>query len=258
VSARIRALWKWRYLFTHLVSRELHARHRRTVLGPLWTLVAPLMTLAVYWMVFQRILGLGVENYPVFLLAGLIPWMWFSSAATLSAGSLRRDGNLIRKCSFPTELLPLRWLIVTGIDCLIGLGLLCLACLVSGYGASLRFFVLLCAVGLQLIVLSSCVVALALVGAVCRDVEHALSSLLRLAFFATPIAYSLQSVPAAYRPFFALNPMTYVVGLYRAAILGTPVPSLAVLFGLSVAGLLALGFAWHLMVLRSPMLAEVV
>ncbi len=103
-------LFRYRGLIQSLVSRELKARYRGSVLGFFWSFINPLMLLLVYSFVFEHIMnarGNGLPHYELFLFCGLLPWTWFSSSLLESSGVLISGGNLIKKVLFPAEILPI-------------------------------------------------------------------------------------------------------------------------------------------------------
>ena len=108
--ANLRELVRYRGLIQTLVTRELKARYRGSVLGFFWSFVNPLLLLLVYTLVFTVIIPRGelldLEPYAVFLFCGLLPWTWFSSSLSDGANVLIINGNLIKKVMFPAEILP--------------------------------------------------------------------------------------------------------------------------------------------------------
>src|SRR3989442_4664090 len=103
-------LVRYRGLIWSLVARELKARYRGSVLGFVWSFINPLLLLLIYSFVFTTILkntATDIQPYALFMFCGILPWTWFSSSLTESAGSLIAGGNLIKKVLFPAEVLPL-------------------------------------------------------------------------------------------------------------------------------------------------------
>src|SRR5579872_1687863 len=103
-------LLRYRGLISSLVSRELKARYRGSVLGFLWSFVNPLLLLLIYSFVFTTVMPnreAGVQPYALFMFCGILPWTWFSASLTEASGSLIAGGNLIKKVLFPAEVLPI-------------------------------------------------------------------------------------------------------------------------------------------------------
>ena len=244
VTARLGLVLRWRHLLLHLVRRDLQHRWRRSALGPLWMLVNPLILLAVYGFVFSVVLRVHVPSYPLFLLAGLLPWLWFAAGISAAAGSIPRDASLLRKAPFPAELLPLRAILVAAADCTVGLLLLILA-VAATRGLGPGVLLVPCLMALQGMLMMGIALPLAVWGAASRDAEHLAAAALRVLFFATPVAWAASAVPARYHVVVGANPLAALVDLYRSVLLGTPAldgASLAI-FGVGAAVTLVVGWA---------------
>jgi ABC-type polysaccharide/polyol phosphate export permease len=220
----IRRLLRFRGLLATLTERELKARYRGSLLGFFWSLVNPLLLLAVYSVVFgfvfqQRVEG--VEPYAVFLLCGLFPWIWLSTALLDGTVSLSANAGLLRKAVFPAEVLPLVSTLASLAHFLLALPILLLALLgsrllghpVGGWTVLLLPLPIL----LQLVFAAGLALALAALNVHFKDVRDLLQNLLTLLFFLTPVLYPLAAV-AAIRPLallLAWNPVTPFVRLYQ-------------------------------------------
>ncbi|MGZ6988981.1 MAG: ABC transporter permease, partial [Thermoanaerobaculia bacterium] len=210
-------LWRHRALAYVLVARELKARYRGSVLGFFWSLLNPLLMLAVYAVVFAVIFtgrGPATSPYALFLFSGLLPWNWLSSSLTDAAASLTTHGALLKKILFPAEVLPLVAVLAQGLHFVFALPVL-LAGLVLGalgaFGPSIPLgWPLVQAV--PLFVLEGVFVAgvgllLAALTVHFRDVKDLLATALSLWFFATPILYTLTDVKQErVRALLLLNP----------------------------------------------------
>jgi len=101
-------VFRYGELFKNLFRRELQVRYRGSTLGLLWTLIYPLVLMVGYWLLFSLLLkAVSVENYPLFVISGLISWTFFQSAVQMSATSLLGQANLVKQVRFPRQLLPL-------------------------------------------------------------------------------------------------------------------------------------------------------
>src|SRR3954470_18494144 len=121
-------LLRYRGLIQSLVARELKARYRGSVLGFLWSFINPLLFLLIYTFVFAVVLpaqhSTDIEPFALFMFCGILPWTWFSSSLTESAGSLISGGNLIQKVPFPAEILPLVNVLANMVHFFLGLPIL--------------------------------------------------------------------------------------------------------------------------------------
>src|SRR5262249_24427944 len=104
-ARRLRDIWTYRELLGNLVRKELKVKYKNSALGFLWSLLNPALYLVVFYIVFQLILKSGIPNFPIFLLAGLLPWNLFSVGLGASAASVTANGALVSKVWFPREIL---------------------------------------------------------------------------------------------------------------------------------------------------------
>jgi ABC-2 type transport system permease protein len=227
VGERLRILAAHREILANLVRKELKVKYAASVLGAVWSLLNPLVYLAVFSFV-QRVLGAGIPNYPVYLLSGLLAWNLFSASMGSGARAVLDNANLVKKVAFAREILPLSAVGVGLVDFALQSAVLFLYTIVSGYGLHLPELALWPLAFVTLLVLT---VALSLwfsaLNVRYRDVGHLLNIALLVWFWATPIVYAeFQVQDLAQRgtwfgiprlAFYMLNPMVDVVaGFHRA------------------------------------------
>lgn len=222
-------LWRHRALLGVLTTRELKARYRGSALGFIWSLLNPLLMLAVYTFVFQVVLpnrSPGTSPYALFLFCGLLPWNWLSAGLTDASSSLVTHGALLKKVLFPAEVLPAVSVLAQGVHFLLALpvllgGLLLGALGLFGARPSLGWPLLQVPFlfVLQGIVILGLGLLLAGLTVHFRDVRDLLATLLTLWFFATPILYDLADVasPQAAR-LLSLNPAAPLFAAWRDAL----------------------------------------
>lgn len=234
VRPAVAELWRARELLRSLSEIHLRARYKQTVLGFAWTLITPLALMVVFTVFFQRVGKVDTHGapYPLYAYLGLLPWTFFSSSVNQGGQSLLLNVPLLNKLYCPREIFPLSAIAVAVIDMLtasIALGVLFV---VTGYAprATSVWVPLLLAVQLAFTVGVTLVVSAVIV--YLRDLRHALTIILQLGLFATPVAYGLEIVPASVlRLYTALNPLAPVIdGLRRAVLYGTA-PDLSLLAG---------------------------
>lgn len=277
VAQRLRVLVAHREILMNLVRKELKVKYTASVLGAVWSLLNPLVYLAVFSFV-AKVLGAGIPDFPVYLLSGLLAWNLFSSALTSGARSVLDNANLVKKVAFPHEVLPLAAVGVALVDFVLQSTVLLLFILVSGHGFHWPEIALWPLAFVTLLVVT---VALSLwfaaVNVRYRDVGHLLGIALLVWFWATPIVYaSYQAQDLASGnelfgiPTFALyllNPLTAVVEGFHVALYQPPENQL-VLFDVSlgwmvgvlcvvlVASIVLLRFTWGVFFNRSADFAE--
>ena len=196
----LRQLVRYRALIQSLVTRELKARYRGSVLGFFWSFINPLLLLVVYSFVFTVVLPgthpPEIEPYALFMFCGILPWTWFSSSLTEAANSLMAGGNLIKKVLFPAEILPIVAVLSNMMHFFFGLPIL-LAFLVW-FRPTITFTEVLwfpVIVAVQLLFTLGLSLILAALTVHFRDIKDILSNLLTLWFFATPIIYPMHLAP---------------------------------------------------------------
>jgi lipopolysaccharide transport system permease protein len=199
-------LLAYRSLLWTLVVRELKARYRGSLLGYFWSLVNPLLLLGVYTFVFNYIFQPrmeGADPYALFMMTGLFPWVWASTALLEGVVSLSANAGLIRKAVFPAEVLPTVTVFSNLVHFLLALPILAGALIagrlmgfpVGGWEALLFPGIVL----LQIPMLIGMSLGLAALNVHFKDVKDIVTNLLTLLFFMTPIIYVLNSIPAEFR-----------------------------------------------------------
>jgi lipopolysaccharide transport system permease protein len=226
-----RELWRYRDLGFFLVWRDLKVRYRQTFFGAAWAILQPVLLMVVFTAFLGRVSGIGAADvpYPLFALAGLVPWTLFSQSLSGASNSLVNSQNLISKVYFPRLLLPLSAVASYVVDFLIASGVLLVAIVIAGRVPPITFlwvpvfglFAVIAALAIGL--------WLAAINVRYRDVKYAIPFLIQLWLFASPVAYSSDLVPQELRPLFSLNPMTGVIDGLRWAALGGPRPDATIL-----------------------------
>jgi ABC-type polysaccharide/polyol phosphate export permease len=232
----LKQLYRYRALVQILILRELKARYRGTFLGFLWSFVNPLILMATYVVVFSVYFRIDMENYPVFLLCGILPWAWFSSSLSEATHSIISNGGLIKKVYLPSEIFPLVYVGSNMFHYLLSVPILLFFLIlfkVKLSGVFLSFPLILC---IQFLLTYGLVLILSSLAVQFRDLFHIVPNLLMIWFFITPIFYPITMVPEKYRFLVNLNPMTYLMTAYQDIFFFNRLPSgpgLMVMVGLS-------------------------
>lgn len=242
------ALLRYRDLFGNLVRRDLHVRYKGSLLGVAWSLANPLLLMAIYVLVFSTLWRVteGIPHYPLYLLSGLAPWLFFSGSVLAAARSLLDHAPLVRKTRFPRQLVPLSAVAAQ----LVVLGAMLTVLLAANMAAipETRATAWLAVPLAALFVALSAGLALAVGAAnvVLRDVEHLLAAALLPWFFLTPILYSFGQVgafdehPNVVRALRWGNPITPPIEAIRAPLWAGEWPRLADVVYLAAAAAVAL------------------
>jgi lipopolysaccharide transport system permease protein len=220
----LRELWEYRELLFFLTWRDVKVRYKQTVLGVLWVILQPLVTMLIFTLFFGRLAGLDEKTggipYPIFAFAGLLPWMFFSNAVITSSNSLVGSVHLITKIYFPRMIIPMAAVAAGLVD--FALGFIILAILMSYYGVGVTWSLTLLPLVVILLALLALGVGMFLsaLHVKYRDIRHALPFLVQLWMFASPVIYPTTLVPKQWRWVLALNPLTGIIEGFRAALLG--------------------------------------
>jgi len=242
--------WKeaflYRELLGFLILRDIKIRYRQTVLGGLWAVLQPLIAMAIFTFVFNRLAGVKSDGppYPLFAFAGLAPWTFFANGVSVSSNSLVANQQLVSKIYFPRIFIPIGSIAALLVD--LGFSLVLLFLLIFKYHWSLTYHALLLPIFILAAFLAASGLGLAFsaFNVKFRDVKYAVPFLVQMGIFVTPVIYPIRYIPARWQMLAGLNPMAGVVLGFRYSLLGTAVPwglieiSLAMSLLLFMAGLL--------------------
>ena len=230
VSLRLSELWRYRELVYFLTWRDVKVRYKQTILGAAWALLQPFLTMLVFSVVFGRLAQVPSDGvpYPLFTLAALVPWTFFSNALTQSSNSLVGNANLITKVYFPRLIVPTATVLSGVIDFVLAFFLL--LAMMAYYDVTPAVTVLWIPLFLTLVVAVSLGAGLWLsaMNVQFRDVRYTVPFLTQFWLFATPIAYPSSMLHAPWRTLFGINPMVGAVEGFRWAMLGASAAPLAV------------------------------
>ncbi len=246
MSQLIAEIYKYHELIWALAVKELRVRYKRSVLGFCWALLNPLFTMLILTAVFSKVMRVAVDHYSIFLISALLPWTFFSQAASYSAESIVANGDLLKKVQVAKTVFPVAAVVSNIIKFVLSLIPLVLLVFVLRFPLHWTWIYLpVPLVGLFLFTLGfGFFVAAANV--FFRDVSHILQIVLSAWFYLSPIIYSLDFLPPHWRVFFKLNPMLYVLNGFRLSIYYGMLPSPQSIAASLACGLVALivGYAF--------------
>lgn len=243
--ARAQELVSYRSLVRNLVTKDLKVRYKGSVLGFLWSLLNPLLMMAIYTIVFTKILPSSIRNFEVFILVALLPWNWCARSLSLCAASLIDNSTIINKVYFPRVLLPVAAVASEAVNFLLALPALFLVMAVFGVPFTPWIAYLPVLVAIQAALLVGLGLLLAALNVLFRDTGVILEVLLTAWFFLTPIFYDLAtSYPAAAAWVYRLNPMASIITQYRTILYrqGVPDPLFDLRAALSAGVILIAGY----------------
>lgn len=241
-------VWAYRELLAIFAWRDLKVRYRQTLLGAVWVMGQPLVTMLIFTLLFGRVAKLSVSTavpYPVFVLSGLLIWNFVVSAITRGGNSLIGASHLISKVYFPRLVIPLSNVVTDLVDFTLSAALL--IPLMIWYRVAPGVEIVL----LPLVVLLAAVFALgaglwvAALNIEYRDVRIVIPWILQIALYATPVVYPLSALPERYRAIAVWNPMAGIVEAFRATLFGTPFPTWPLAWSVAAALLLLVSGAYY-------------
>jgi len=242
-----------------LVRRDVSARYRKSILGPTWAIVQPVMYMVVFGLL-RGVTGISSEGipYPIFTFSALVPWTFFSKAVVTSAPSVMMNATLVKKIDMPREVFPLSAVLTAMFDLLMS-GLV-LAGLMVYYRVTVGWALLWLPVLIAVTATLAFAVGmfLAAFGTFKRDLVMAAPFLMQFWLFASPIIYPLSEVPERWRLLYMLNPTVGLIEGYRNVLLRAAAPSMEPLGWSVVMTLVFLVLVWPFFRWISQYFADVV
>lgn len=223
-------LYRYRHLVANLVVRDLKVRYKGSVLGIVWSLVNPLLMMLVFWLVFGYFMPSAVPKFHVFVLVAILPWNWFSAAASGGIYSIVNNAALINKIYFPRSALPLAIVTSEMVNFLLALPVLIALLYVSGLPLTVFALWLPVIIAVQFVFTLGIVLLLSTANVFYRDTGMIMDVVLLAWFFLTPIIYDISAyrdtmLPvigmSAERFMYIVNPLASLVASYRIILYGS-------------------------------------
>lgn len=247
----IKAIHKWRELMWQMVSREVKARYKQSVLGYFWVILNPLAQMLVMSFAFSIILRIPTNAasnipYSIFLFVALLPWTLFTNSLSSAASSLVGASSLITKIYFPRTILVISTVIAKIIDFLFAISVFIIYMVVYHIPITINILWVIPIFIIQQIFTLGLSLFFAAANLLYRDIQYLLNMILLLWLYATPIIYPADIVPTQYKIFFQINPMAVIINAYRQVILGGGEPKYtSLIIGLIVSIItLFIGFSY--------------
>jgi lipopolysaccharide transport system permease protein len=218
-----RDLWLYRELFAILAWRDVSVRYKQTVIGILWAVLRPLLTMIVFTVVFGRIAGLpsdGAAPYALMVFAGMIPWTLFSTALSDAANSLINNANLISKVYFPRVIVPSATIVVSLVDFFISFFILILMMIFYQYWSGWQILLLPVFILLALLASLGPSLWIASLNVKYRDFRYIIPFIVQFGLYISPVGFSSSLVPDQWRLLYSINPMVGIIDGFRWCLLG--------------------------------------
>jgi len=217
-----RDLWRYHELFFFLAWRDILVRYKQTVIGIVWALGRPLLTMLVFTLVFSKLAKLPSEGvpYPILVFAALLPWQFFSSAFSGAGDSLVSNAGMISKVYFPRLVIPASAVIVAFVDFIISFVVLIGLMVWYGFAPSLRILTLPLFTLVAFAAAMGAGLWIASLNVKYRDFRIIVPFVVQFGLYVSPVGFSSNIVPEQWRLLYSLNPMVGVIDGFRWAILG--------------------------------------
>ena len=216
-------LLKYRELFFFLAWRDILVRYKQTVIGILWSVIRPVVTMIVFTIIFSNIAKLpsGGVPYPILVYAALLPWQFFSMAFSEASTSLVGSSGMISKVYFPRLIIPSSKIIVCLIDFFISLFILALLMIYYQFIPSINIIFLPFFLLMAIVTSLGSGLLIAALNVKYRDFQYIIPFIIQFGLYISPVGFSSAIVPEKFRFLYSINPMVGVIDGFRWSILGS-------------------------------------
>ena len=257
MKEHLKEIFDYQDMINSFVRRDLRGKYKGSVLGFLWTFINPLCQMIVYTIVFSVIVRNDLEQFYVYMITGMVPWLFFDMALRQGTCCVRYQGELVKKIYFPREVLPIACVTSNFINMLFCFLIVCIVLLISGVGVRLQVLVWLPLVmGIEYLLVLGFTLLVSAGTVYLKDLEHIVSVLLMAWIYLTPILYPVSMIPDTILWIFRMNPMTAVIEAYHAVLYWKKSPDASGLFYAFLFGVVLLAVSEAVFVKLSDHFAE--
>ena len=238
-------LWRYRELFLILAWRDLSVRYKQTIIGILWAILRPFLTMIVFTIIFSKVAKLpsdGSAPYALMVFAAMLPWSLFSSSLTESSNSLIDNANLISKVYFPRIIMPTATLITALVDFLISFSILILIMIYYQFAPGWNILLLPFFIVMALLASLGPGLWITALNVKYRDFRYVIPFVAQFGLYISPVGFTSKVIPEQWRMIYSLNPMVGVIDGFRWCILGAESP--IYLSGFLVSLMIVAFFLW--------------
>jgi lipopolysaccharide transport system permease protein len=238
-ALKLNELWEYRELLGIFVWRDLKVRYRQTVIGALWAVVQPFLTMVIFSVFFGRLAGVPSDSipYPIFSYAALVPWTFFANSINMASNSLVNNAEMIKKIYFPRLTMPFASMLAGLVDFILAFIILIGMMLYYGFVPTINILWFPLFLLLSMMTALGVSMWLSAMNVQFRDVRYMIPFITQAWLFATPVAYPSSMLSEPWRTIYGINPMVGVVEGFRWALLGTntaPGPLMIVSFAVAI------------------------
>jgi ABC-type polysaccharide/polyol phosphate export permease len=236
-------MWRgdYRFLLKNLILKDFRIRYRNMSLGMFWSLLNPLVMLAVYDFVFTKIFRNPVQHFALFILCGILPFNFFATAWMTGTNSIVENAGLIKRVPVPREIVPVASVLSNVLHLVIQMGLLVGFVLAAGLTVNVYWLYLPLLWALELVFVCGCALLFSAINVYIRDTRYFVESATLVLFWLVPIFYSFSAVPRRFKDLYQYNPIAALVLAMRDIVLDAKAPSDVLMMKLTFVSILALG-----------------
>lgn len=215
-------IWRYRELFQVLAWRDLAVRYKQTVIGVVWALIRPFLTMIIFTVVFGRIARLPTEGtapYALMVFAGVLPWSFFSGGLSEASNSLINSSSLISKVYFPRLIIPIATIVVSFVDFVISFSILLVLMAWFRFLPDWRMTFLPVFVVLVFLASAGPALWISSLNVKYRDFRFVVPFIVQFGLYVSPVGFSSNVVPPQWRLLYSLNPMVGIIDGFRWCVL---------------------------------------
>lgn len=244
----VKELYDYREMIYMLVRREIRGRYKGSILGFFWTFLNPLLQFIVYAIVFSTIMRMDIDQFYIYLFVAFVPWFFLATAIPQGAVCIQTQSNLVQKIYFPRMVLPISTVVTAFVNMLLSELVVFAVLLISGFGISRYILALPIVWFVQFLFVLGIVLLVSALTVYIRDLAHILDIVVMAWFYATPIVYPPEMLPAQFKFLTYLNPMYGIIDGYRKILYYKCLPDFSTMtlaLGLGVATIFIGGFVFQ-------------
>lgn len=244
MKALLLNVFSGRHILKTMVIKDIKTRYVGSIFGPLWIIATPLYQILLYTFLFSTILkvrfaeGSGTSSFVVYLLAGLIPWLFFSEATARGISAFIDNASIIKKVKFPMEICVASVVVSSAVNFFIYIVFYVAMLVFMGILKFSTFPLFILPLTIQVLLILGLSFGLGSIAVFFRDITQATSMVLNLVFFLTPIVYPWTAIPEKLRWVFTVNPFYFIVEMYRNVLVEGKTPQTVTIIYPSVVALL--------------------
>lgn len=258
LTERIKKIYLYRNALWDMALKQLKAKYASSILGISWAVINPILIMSAITFVFHVIFKIEIKNFPLFVLSGIFPWMFFSAALSEVTFSILNQQNILRQFNLPREILPLSSILSNFLNFLIGWLIIYPLFFFFNPKIILMLPLLIVIFLLNLFFVCGLGLILSVLNIFFRDIGQLLGILLMFWFWITPVFYSIDMIPTKFQWVCNLNPMTSYVTYYREIVFAGNMPHISIFTGTFLWAFFSLiGGLWFFLHFESKLLKRI-